>query len=111
MRAAQASIDLDPADRRVPDRAVDALIMAGDRARRRMESLSAVEYYERALAMAGPESSWETREARALAGMGEAHYWLGEYPAASQTLARAVELGEKFYDGTKATSRSTWTGI
>ena len=51
-RAAQASIDLDPADRRVPDRAVDALIMAGDRARRRMESLSAVEYYERALAMA-----------------------------------------------------------
>ena len=97
-RAAQASIDLDPADRRVPDRAVDALIMAGDRARRRMESLSAVEYYERALAMAGPESSWETREARALAGMGEAHYWLGEYPAASQALARAVELGEKFDD-------------
>ena len=97
-RAAQASIDLDPADRRVPDRAVDALIMAGDRARRRMESLSAVEYYERALAMAGPESSWETREARALAGMGEAHYWLGEYPAASHALARAVELGEKFDD-------------
>ncbi len=97
-RAAQASIDLDPADRRVPDRAVDALIMAGDRARRRMESLSAVEYYERALAMAGPESSWETREARALAGMGEAHYWLGEYPAASAALARAVELGEKFDD-------------
>jgi class 3 adenylate cyclase/tetratricopeptide (TPR) repeat protein len=97
-RAAQASLDLDPADRRVPDRAVDALIMAGDRARRRMESLSAVEYYERALAMAGPESSWETREARALAGMGEAHYWLGEYPAASLALARAVELGEKFDD-------------
>ena len=97
-RAAQASLDLDPTDRRVPDRAVDALILAGDRARRRMESLSAVDYYERALAMAGPESSWETREARALAGMGEAHYWLGEYPAATQALTRAVELGEKFDD-------------
>jgi tetratricopeptide (TPR) repeat protein len=97
-RAAQASIDLDPSDRRVPDRAVDALILAGDRARRRMESLSAVEFYQRALAMAGPESSWEVREARALAGTGEAHYWLGEYPAASQALARAVELGEKFGD-------------
>jgi class 3 adenylate cyclase/tetratricopeptide (TPR) repeat protein len=97
-RAALASLDLDPADRRLPDRAVDALIMAGDRARRRMESRSAVEYYARALAIAGPESSWGTREARALAGTGEARYWLGEYPAASQDLARAVELGEKFDD-------------
>jgi class 3 adenylate cyclase/tetratricopeptide (TPR) repeat protein len=96
--AAQASLDLDPADRRVPDQAVDALIIAGDRARRRMESRSAVDYYERALAMAGPESSWGAREGRALAGTGEAHYWLGEYPAASQALARAVELGEKFDD-------------
>ncbi len=97
-RAAQASIDLDPADRRVPDRAVDALIMAGDRARRRMESRSAVDFYERALAMAGPESSWGAREGRALAGTGESHYWLGEYPTANQALARAVELGEKFDD-------------
>jgi tetratricopeptide (TPR) repeat protein len=97
-RAALASLDLDPADRRLPDRAVDALIMAGDRARRRMESRSAVEYYARALAIAGPESSWGTREARALAGTGEARYWLGEYPAASQDLARAVELGERFDD-------------
>ncbi|HWL91185.1 MAG TPA: adenylate/guanylate cyclase domain-containing protein [Actinomycetota bacterium] len=96
--AAQASMDMDPADRRVPDRAVDALIMAGDRARRRMESRSAVEYYERALAMAGPEGSWGAREGRALAGTGESHYWLGEYPTASQALARAVELGEKYDD-------------
>ena len=97
-RAAQASIDLDPADRRVPDRAVDALIMAGDRARRRMESRSAVDFYERALAMAGPENSWGAREGRALAGTGESHYWLGEYPAASEALSRAVELGEKSDD-------------
>jgi predicted ATPase len=90
-RAALASLDLDPGDRRLPDLAVDALILAGDRARRRMESRSALDYYHRALAMAGPEGSWAVREARALAGTGEAHYWLGEYPAASQALARAVD--------------------
>ena len=97
-RAALASIDLDPADRTLPDRAVDALILAGDRARRRLESRSAVDFYRRALAMAGPEEGWGAREARALAGSGEAHYWLGEYPAASEVLARAVALGEKFDD-------------
>jgi class 3 adenylate cyclase/tetratricopeptide (TPR) repeat protein len=97
-RAAQASLDLDPADRTMPDRAVDALILAGDRARRRMESRSALDYYGRALAMAGPEGGWGAREGRALAGTGEANYWLGEYPAASQALAQAVELGEKFDD-------------
>ena len=62
--------------------AADALLGAGDRARRRMESRSAIDYYERALAMARPRGGWGVREARALAGMGEAHYWLGEYPAA-----------------------------
>jgi class 3 adenylate cyclase/tetratricopeptide (TPR) repeat protein len=97
-RAALASLDLDPADRRLADRAVDGLLLAGDRARRRMESRSAVEFYSRALAMAGPEGSWGAREARGLAGTGEAHYWLGEYPAASQALAHAVELGEKYDD-------------
>src|SRR5205823_5961726 len=39
--AAFAAIDLDPNDRSVPDRAADALLKAGDRARRRMESRSA----------------------------------------------------------------------
>jgi class 3 adenylate cyclase/tetratricopeptide (TPR) repeat protein len=97
-RAALASLDLDPGGRQLPDQAVDALILAGDRARRRMESRSALDYYGRALAMAGPEDAWGAREARALAGTGEAHYWLGEYPAASQALAHAVELGEKFDD-------------
>jgi class 3 adenylate cyclase/tetratricopeptide (TPR) repeat protein len=97
-RAALASLDLDPSDRRLPDRAADALILAGDRARRRLESRSAIDFYARALRMAGPEETWGVREARALAGTGEANYWLGEYPAASQALARAVELGEKFDD-------------
>jgi tetratricopeptide (TPR) repeat protein len=97
-RAALASLDLEPGDRRLPDLAVETLILAGDRARRRMESRSALDYYGRALALAGPNDAWGVREARALAGTGEAHYWLGEYPAASQALAHAVELGEKFDD-------------
>src|SRR5204863_10120419 len=92
--AALAALDLHPADRSAPERAADALLVAGDRARRRMESRSAIDLYQRALAMAGPEAGWGVREARILAGMGEARYWLGEYPAASEALARAVALGE-----------------
>src|SRR5205814_4171290 len=80
--AALAALDLHPADRSAPERAADALLVAGDRARRRMESRSAIDLYQRALAMAGPEAGWGVREARILAGMGEARYWLGEYPAA-----------------------------
>jgi class 3 adenylate cyclase/tetratricopeptide (TPR) repeat protein len=96
--AALASIDLDPIDRSVPDRAADALVSAGDRARRRMESRSAIDLYQRALALAGTEASWAAREARALAGAGEAHYWLGEYPQARTSLERAVTLGDAIDD-------------
>ena len=96
--AAIASLDLDRDDRTVADRAADALLDAGDRARRRMESRTAIEYYEKALALAGPEERWGVREARALAGIGEARYWLGEYPAATDVLGRAVELGRTFDD-------------
>jgi class 3 adenylate cyclase/tetratricopeptide (TPR) repeat protein len=96
--AAFAALDLDPNDRTIPNRAADALLVAGDRARRRMESRSAIDRYERALTMAGPESGWDRREARILAGMGEAHYWLGEYSAATQALERAVVLGEVHAD-------------
>jgi class 3 adenylate cyclase/tetratricopeptide (TPR) repeat protein len=92
--AALASLDLDPNDRTAAQRAADALLLAGDRARRRMDSRSAVDFYERALALGGTEEDWGVREARALAGMGEARYWLGEYPAATQALNRAVALGE-----------------
>jgi class 3 adenylate cyclase/tetratricopeptide (TPR) repeat protein len=92
--AALASLDLDPNDRTSAERAADALLSAGDRARRRMDSRSAVDLYERALAMGGTEENWGVREARALAGMGEARYWLGEYAAATQALNRAVALGE-----------------
>jgi tetratricopeptide (TPR) repeat protein len=37
-------------------------------------------------------------QARALAGIGEARYWLGEYPAATEALGRAVELGRAVGD-------------
>src|SRR5216684_4403333 len=92
--AAKASLDLDPNDREAPDRAADALLLAGDRARRRMEIRSAIDRYDRALAMAGPESGWGAREARILAGLGEARYWLGEYRLATEVLNRAVTLAE-----------------
>jgi class 3 adenylate cyclase/tetratricopeptide (TPR) repeat protein len=90
---AEAALDLDPDDRAMPERAADVLVEAGDRARRRMESRSAVDLYERALALAGPEARWGVREARALAGAGEARYWLGEYAAATEALERAADLG------------------
>ena len=48
--------------------------------------------------MAGPEDRWRAREARILAGKGEAHYWLGEYAAATHALDRAVALGEMHED-------------
>ncbi|HEU4354982.1 MAG TPA: adenylate/guanylate cyclase domain-containing protein [Actinomycetota bacterium] len=96
--AALASLDLDPDDRTVAERAADALVTGGNRARRRMESRTAVDLYERALALAGPEDRWGVREARALAGIGEARYWLGEYPAATQALDAAVRLGTKLDD-------------
>jgi class 3 adenylate cyclase/tetratricopeptide (TPR) repeat protein len=96
-RAAIASLDVDPTARALPERARDALIEAGDRARRRMESRSAVERYRRALALA-PEDGWGVPEARALAGTGEALYWLGEYALASEALERAVQLGERLDD-------------
>jgi class 3 adenylate cyclase/tetratricopeptide (TPR) repeat protein len=96
--AAIASLDLDRDDRTVAERAAEALLDAGDRARRRMESRTAIDRYERALALAGPEERWGVREGRALAGIGEARYWLGEYPAATDVLGRAVELGRKVDD-------------
>ncbi len=97
-RAALASLDLDPSDRTLPERAAEALANAGDRARRRMESRAAVELYERSLVMAGLEDGWGTREARALAGIGEARYWLAEYDAARAALSRAEELAERTGD-------------
>ena len=66
-------------DRSIADRAVDALTRAGDAARRRIESRAAVDLYERALALAGPESGWSVRESWIVSMLGEARYWLGEF--------------------------------
>lgn len=90
--AARASLDLDPGDRTLAERAVDALQRAGDVARRRTESRAAIDRYERALALAGPEEGWGIREAHILCGMGEAQYWLGEFPASRATLERALSF-------------------
>ncbi|HET6712820.1 MAG TPA: AAA family ATPase [Actinomycetota bacterium] len=97
-QAALAALDLEPASRELPDRAADALAEAGDRARRRMENRSALARYRRALALAGDGDRWGVREARVLAGMGEAFYWLGEYPGATEVLEQAVELGTRHGD-------------
>jgi class 3 adenylate cyclase/tetratricopeptide (TPR) repeat protein len=96
--AAIASLDLDPNDRTAPDRAAEALQVAGDRARRRMEGRTAIDRYSRSLMMAGPESGWGGREAKTLAGLGEARYWLGEYRLAAEALTRAVSLAEIHHD-------------
>jgi tetratricopeptide (TPR) repeat protein len=96
--AGVASLDLDPDDRTVAERAADALLAAGDRARRRMESRSAIDYYERSLVLSGPQERWGVREAHALAGMSEAHYWLGQYAAATERAEHAVELGTALDD-------------
>jgi tetratricopeptide (TPR) repeat protein len=97
--AALAALDLEPDRRELPDRARDALAEAGERARDRMEHRTAVARSERALALAGDPSRWGVPEARILAGLGESHYWLGEYTAASERLERAVELAERVDDG------------
>jgi class 3 adenylate cyclase/tetratricopeptide (TPR) repeat protein len=97
-QAALASLDLDPAERTLPDKAASALAEAGDIYRRRMESATAIEYYQRALALAGPEETWGAREARVLAGMGEARYWRSEYAEALAALFRAEELARAAHD-------------
>jgi class 3 adenylate cyclase/tetratricopeptide (TPR) repeat protein len=91
-QAARASLDLEPENRTVPDRAVRALAKAGDIARRRMESRTAIDLYQRALDLAGPDRGWEKREGRILAGVGEARYWLGDFEQSHADLSRALEI-------------------
>ena len=92
-QAAWASLDLDPSDRSLADRAGGALTEAGDQARWRIESRTALDLYERALALAAPEEEWGHREARILSRMGEARYWLAEFEEAASVLERALDLG------------------
>jgi tetratricopeptide (TPR) repeat protein len=91
-QAARASLDLDPADRTLADRAVDALMKAGDISRRRIESRTAADLFQRALALAGPEEEWGAREAWIEAMLGEARYWLGEFDQAEDSLRKALGM-------------------
>jgi class 3 adenylate cyclase len=91
-QAANAGLDLNPRDRSIADRAVEALTAAGDLARRRIEATSAADHYEHALALAGPEEHWGVREASILSKLGESLYWLGEYERAEQVLERALSV-------------------
>jgi class 3 adenylate cyclase/tetratricopeptide (TPR) repeat protein len=93
-QAARASLDLDPNDRAIADRAVKASTRAGDLARWGMDSRGAAELYGRALELAGPEDRWDIREARILSALGEAQYWLGDYERARDSLRRALALAE-----------------
>ncbi len=94
-QAARAGLDLDPGDRSLADRAVDALARAGNHARWSIESRTAIDLYERALSLAGPEESWGPREARILSSMGESFYWLGDFDRAAGTLSRALDSGDE----------------
>lgn len=97
-QAAQAALDLNPGDRTLAERAVEGLAHAGDIARRRIESHSAADLYERALVMAGSDDRWGDREAWILSVLGEARYWLGEFDAASSALRRALALAGESSD-------------
>ena len=92
-QAALAALDLNPRDRSIADRAVEALTHAGDLARRRIEAKSAADHYEHALALSGPEEQWGEREATILSKLGESLYWLGEYERAEHVLERALGVG------------------
>jgi class 3 adenylate cyclase/tetratricopeptide (TPR) repeat protein len=92
-QAALAALDLNPRDRSIADRAVEALAHAGDLARRRIEAKSAADHYEHALALSGPEEHWGQREASLLSRLGESLYWLGEYERAEHVLERALAVG------------------
>jgi class 3 adenylate cyclase/tetratricopeptide (TPR) repeat protein len=92
-QAARAALDLDPTDRSIAERAVQALAHAGDLAMAASEAGPAADLYERALALAGPERSWGLSEAVVLANLGEARYWLGDFEGAVGPLTRALELG------------------
>lgn len=92
-QAAKASLDLNPRDREVADRAVEALGRAGDLALQASEARPAADLYGRALSLTRPEREWGSREAHILTSLGEARYWLGDFESAVSPLVRSLELG------------------
>ena len=98
-QAARAALDLDSRDRTLAERAAEALAHAGDLARRRIESRSAADLYERALALSGPSEGWGDREAWILSRLGESRYWLGEFDPAEAVFHQALAVGGDRSDG------------
>ncbi len=94
-RAARESLDLDPRDRTLAERAITALVRAADVAMDNSEPRPAADLYERALTLSGPERGWGIEQARVLSRLGEARYWLGEFEAAVAPLRRALEIGSE----------------
>ena len=82
-QAAQAALDLNPSDRTLAERAVEALAHAGDIARRR-DRVAVGRRPVRARARDGRARrvGGAMREAWILSVLGEARYWLGEFDAA-----------------------------
>jgi class 3 adenylate cyclase/tetratricopeptide (TPR) repeat protein len=91
-QAARMSLDLDPGDRRLAEKAVDALAYAGGLAMDTSHARPAADLYERALALAGSDRDWGMREASMLANLGEARYWLGDFEGAVGPLERALDV-------------------
>ncbi|MEX2420502.1 MAG: tetratricopeptide repeat protein, partial [Actinomycetota bacterium] len=83
----------DPDERDLADRAVEALARAGDADLEGPDIRAAEDGYQRALELAGSERGWGLREAKILASLGEARYWLGEFERAVPVLERALALG------------------
>ncbi len=91
-QAARASLDLDPGDRRIAERAVEALAHAGEMAIKASLAQPSADLFHRAISLAGPEKTWGPKEAAMLASLGEARYWLGEFDGAQWPLERALEI-------------------
>ncbi len=91
-RAARASLDLNPGDRELAERAVQALAHAGHLALDASDTRAGADLYARALVMSGPERTWGFREAEILSHLGEARYWQGEFERAAAALGRALDL-------------------
>jgi tetratricopeptide (TPR) repeat protein len=91
-RAARAGLDLNPGDRDLAERAVDALAHAGDLALDVSDTRTAADLYGRAMALVGPSKGWGTREASILSNLGESLYWQGEFEASVGALQRALDL-------------------
>ena len=114
---AMAALDLDPGDRGAADRAVDALLTAADRARRRMESRSALDLYRRALALAGPEDGWGSgRRARSPASARRGIGWPSSGRPPRRSTGRSRQAPNSATTGrshsrsdSEETSRSMWT--